>query len=76
MVRVIFLIFLIDIIENEEATFLSLIDILFAYALEYRITGGEFTVESSWTISRISGTLAWFDVSTSYMYLCMHVHRM
>jgi len=53
----------IDIIENEKEVLLGLLDILFAFAYNNRTTTGENTVESSWTIARLSPTLSWFDVS-------------
>ncbi|GFY42303.1 protein SHQ1 homolog [Trichonephila inaurata madagascariensis] len=42
-----------------------LIDILFAYAYNKRTTEGENTVESSWTINKISATLCWLETFTS-----------
>uniref|UniRef100_A0A3Q3WWP4 Protein SHQ1 homolog n=1 Tax=Mola mola TaxID=94237 RepID=A0A3Q3WWP4_MOLML len=40
---------------------LSLMDILLAYSYEVRSTEGEHTVESSWTIRKLSGTLCWLE---------------
>lgn len=51
-----------DLLDNELQTFLGLVDILYAYAYDTRTTMGDHTVESWWTISRLSSTLAWFDV--------------
>mmetsp|Transcript_6916 Transcript_6916/g.21032 ORF Transcript_6916/g.21032 Transcript_6916/m.21032 type:complete len:375 (-) Transcript_6916:1130-2254(-) len=39
----------------------NLSDIVFAYLYELRATSGEMTVESAWTISRISATLSWLE---------------
>jgi len=51
---------------NEYALLLGLIDILFGYCYEYRVSnGGEFGPESSWTVCRLSATLSWFDRFTS-----------
>ena len=43
----------------------SLLDILFAYAFDHRTTLGEPTVESAWTVSKLSITLSWLDTPTS-----------
>lgn len=40
---------------------LGLVDILFAYAYNKRVTEGEDTVESGWNISKLSATLSWFE---------------
>lgn len=40
---------------------LGLVDILFAYAYNKRVTEGEDMVESGWNISKLSATLAWFE---------------
>ena len=48
--------------QNQiQSTLLSLLDILFAYAYDHRTTGGDPTVESSWTVAILSPTLSWFD---------------
>ncbi|GFQ87140.1 protein SHQ1 homolog [Trichonephila clavata] len=52
-------------IEQCRAAFLGLIDILFAYAYNKRTTEEENTVESSWTINKISATLCWLETFTS-----------
>ena len=44
-----------------QSTLLCLLDILFAYAYDHRTTGGDPTVESSWTVAILSPTLSWFD---------------
>lgn len=55
----------IDMTNLTEAqvrsVLLTLIDILFAYAYDHRTTGGEPTVESSWSISILSPSLSWFE---------------
>ncbi|XP_076313606.1 protein SHQ1 homolog [Tachypleus tridentatus] len=48
---------------TKQTLFLGLVDILFAYAYDIRTTEGEQTVESSWTISKLSATLSWLEVS-------------
>jgi len=48
--------------EPELSRILSgLISILVAYSYDYRITGGEPTVESGWTIATLSPLLSWLD---------------
>jgi protein SHQ1 len=39
-----------------------MIDILYAYCFEYRVTEGEFSVVSPWSIAKLSPSLSWFDV--------------
>ena len=47
---------------NEEKYIIyNLYDILFAYCYEYRITSGEFTVESASNITLLSSVLSWCD---------------
>ena len=49
--------------ENEIKTILyGIPDILFASCYNCRTTLGENTVESSWTINKLSSTLSWFEV--------------
>lgn len=47
--------------SNEIEIYLGLVDILFAYCYNSRSTEGEDTVESAWTICRLSGTLSALD---------------
>lgn len=49
------------LISDHRPIFLSLIDILFGYCYDYRMTEGESNVESPWTISILSPTLSWFE---------------
>ncbi|RWS09579.1 protein SHQ1-like protein [Dinothrombium tinctorium] len=44
---------------------LGLVDILFAFAFETRVTEEEFNVESGWTITKLSSTLSWFEIHDS-----------
>ncbi|KAG8323262.1 Hsp90 cochaperone shq1 [Homalodisca vitripennis] len=46
--------------EDKVSVWLSLVDIVFAYAYNHRTTLGENTVESAWTINKLSATLSWF----------------
>ncbi len=41
---------------------LSLVDLVFAYAYDHRTTLGEPSVESAWTVARLSATLSWLEV--------------
>lgn len=52
------------LLNNEEThrLLLSLVDILFGSCYNHRTTLGENTVESSWTINKLSSTLSWFEV--------------
>ena len=47
--------------EQTQSTLLSLLDILYAYVYDHRITCGESTCESSWTIVMLSPTLSWLE---------------
>lgn len=51
--------------ENKQDLLLSLVDILFAYAYSVRTTEGENTVESAWTIAKLSSTLSWLETHSS-----------
>ena len=48
--------------EELKSVYLGLIDILLAYNYDTRITMSDPTVESAWTISKLSGTLSWLEV--------------
>lgn len=52
------------LLNNDEThkLLLSLVDILFGSCYNSRTTLGESTVESSWTINKLSSTLSWFEV--------------
>eukprot|EP00842_Homolaphlyctis_polyrhiza_P005828 jgi/Hompol1/6246/HPOL_002240-RA len=49
----------------EQALFLGLVDIMFGYCYNVRTTEGEDTVESPWTLCKLSGTLSAFDIFSS-----------
>ncbi|KAI9328683.1 SHQ1 protein-domain-containing protein [Zopfochytrium polystomum] len=51
--------------SETRTLFLGLVDILFAYCYDYRVTEGDHNVESGWTISKLSGTLSCFETFTS-----------
>ena len=48
--------------SDEENLFLGLIDIIYAYAYDYRMTIGDQSTESAWTIGKLSSTLSWLDL--------------
>ncbi|KAF7656216.1 hypothetical protein LDENG_00044580 [Lucifuga dentata] len=56
--------YLLDKTSRYQA-WLSLVDILLAYAYEVRTTEGEHNVESPWTIRKLSGTLCWLEAYSS-----------
>ncbi|XP_070707827.1 protein SHQ1 homolog isoform X2 [Pempheris klunzingeri] len=45
----------------RHQVWLSLVDVLLAYSYEVRCTEGEHSVESPWTIRKLSGTLSWLE---------------
>ncbi|CAK1541084.1 unnamed protein product [Leptosia nina] len=48
--------------KEHKQIFLGLIDILYGFCYDRRSTLNECTVESSWTINKLSSTLSWFCV--------------
>ena len=49
--------------ENDKKIInYQIVDILFAYAYDYRTTEGDRSVESGWTINKLSSTLSWLEV--------------
>lgn len=59
------LFFTIDILENAKSTYLGLIDILFAYSYDMRVTEGDANIETAWTICKLSATMAALDQFTT-----------
>ena len=49
------------LVEDDGPLLLGLIDVLFGYVYDCRMTEGESTVESPWTVSILSPTLSWFE---------------
>jgi len=47
--------------SETDSSLLHLMDLLYAFAYNYRMTDGEPTCESSWTISILSPTLSWLE---------------
>lgn len=50
------------LLSFEKATYLGLVDLMFAYCYNYRVTEGDNNVESVWCIGRISPTISSLDV--------------
>ena len=46
---------------TRKSLLLSVVDILFAYAYDLRTNDFEHSVESAWTIRKLSPTLSWFE---------------
>ncbi|KAF8938270.1 hypothetical protein BGZ58_001259 [Dissophora ornata] len=53
------------ILENTKSTYLTLIDILFAYSYDLRVSEGDTTVETAWTICKLSPSMAALDQFTT-----------
>ncbi|KAI8915548.1 SHQ1 protein-domain-containing protein [Gorgonomyces haynaldii] len=51
--------------SHLKSIYLGLVDVVFAHQYNHRTTEGEPTVESAWTICKLSATLSCFDVFTS-----------
>ena len=49
------------LVWNEKVLLLGLVDILYADAYDRRTTEDDRTVESPWTVCKLSATLSWFD---------------
>ncbi|XP_067907604.1 protein SHQ1 homolog [Heterodontus francisci] len=67
-----------------QTVYLSLVDIILAYAYEVCSTEGETNIESAWNIWKLSGTLCWLEtyhslqevlVSFSRRVLCYPLYR-
>lgn len=59
--------YLLDSNETTKVS-LGLVDILFASCYNHRTTMGENTVESGWTINKLSSTLCWFQVDRLFIF--------
>ncbi|XP_052030397.1 protein SHQ1 homolog isoform X2 [Apodemus sylvaticus] len=55
--------YLLDKTAHRQVYY-SLVDILLAYCYDVRVTEGEHSVESAWTIRKLSPTLCWFETWT------------
>ncbi|XP_070559764.1 protein SHQ1 homolog isoform X2 [Ptychodera flava] len=61
--------------QTQNSLFFGLLDIIFAYAYNHRTTEGENTVESAWTICKLSSTLSWLQTFTSLQDVVVSCHR-
>ncbi len=52
------------LLSFEKSTYLGLVDLMFAYCYNYRITEGDNNVESVWCIGKISPTISSLEVSS------------
>lgn len=52
--------------EEERTATLGLLDILFASCYNHRVTLGENSATSGWTVNKLSSTLCWFQVMNSF----------
>ncbi|KAF7725986.1 Hsp90 cochaperone shq1 [Apophysomyces ossiformis] len=53
------------LLSNEKITYLGLVDIMFAYSYNHRISEGDNTVESVWCIGKLSPTMACLEQFTT-----------
>jgi len=49
------------LVQEYYPILLSLVDILYAYTYDHRLTQGDPTCESAWTVTILSMTLSWFE---------------
>ncbi|KAI9263671.1 SHQ1 protein-domain-containing protein [Sporodiniella umbellata] len=50
------------LLQNEKTIYLGLVDLLFAYSYNYRMTEGEGNVESCWCIGKLCSTFSTLEV--------------
>lgn len=48
----------------QSIVYLGLVDILYSWCYNHRVTLGENCVESAWNVAKLSSTLSWFDSFT------------
>lgn len=46
------------LVDSVKAELIALVDIVYAWAYNHRVTQGEHTVESAWTVATVSATLS------------------
>ena len=65
--------------QDNYMLFLGMLDLLFAFVYDHRLTGGDPTCESAWTISIISPALSWLEdydeMVTPIQVLCYGIRR-
>ncbi|GAA5805813.1 hypothetical protein HPULCUR_011339 [Helicostylum pulchrum] len=52
------------LLSNEKSTYLGLVDLMFSYCYNYRVTEGDNNVESVWCIGRVSPAISSLDQFT------------
>ncbi len=52
-----------------QSTYLGLVDVLLACCYDDRTTQSEPTVESAWTVAKLSGTLSWLEVPLRQLFI-------
>ncbi|KAL0074002.1 SHQ1 protein-domain-containing protein [Phycomyces blakesleeanus] len=50
------------LLSNEKVTYLGLVDLLFAYSYNHRVSEGDNTVESVWCVGKLSPTISCLEV--------------
>ncbi|KAH8556514.1 SHQ1 protein-domain-containing protein [Umbelopsis sp. PMI_123] len=63
------------LLSNEKSIYLGLIDLLFAYSYNHRQTEGEDTVESVWTIGKLSPSIAGLEKFTTLQETLISCYR-
>ncbi|KAI9009958.1 protein SHQ1 [Phycomyces nitens] len=53
------------LLSNEKVTYLGLVDLMFAYSYNHRVSEGENTVESVWCVGKISPTISCLEQFTT-----------
>ncbi|CAG8506979.1 901_t:CDS:2 [Ambispora leptoticha] len=53
------------LLDDEKSIYLGLIDLLFAYSYNHRVTESENTVESVWTVGKLSSTISCLEHFTT-----------
>jgi len=48
-------------LADKQSLMLGLLDLLFAYCYDHRLTGGDPSCESAWTVSVLSPMLSWLE---------------
>ena len=48
-------------LADQQSLMLGLLDLLFAYCYDHRLTGGDPSCESAWTVSILSPMLSWLE---------------
>ncbi|KAG9293678.1 hypothetical protein G9A89_019015 [Geosiphon pyriformis] len=63
------------LIDNEKSIYLGLIDLIFAYSYNKRVTEDENTVESVWTIGKLSPTISCLEKFTTLKETIVALYR-